>query len=339
MRGVSFLQGTLVCTLLCFCLREMTAVFVLSDLHYRRPALSGIVTPTKPTPEDLRQGHSVSGPIGVIIEGLTLQAGPHGSLWLRVSGTVLGADFVEAASRWLTEFQKRGRGAFYVAIAESSHTVPEAVQWMLQNNFTFHHYMPGQTTTQTKVEGELVYYRWCGDPSNDKVCQYATSVEGMSALLLSPDEREVLLVWEYGTWKSVSGAILAGETMLQAGAREVFEEVGVRLNTSFAPLLVGGFVKPKARDLQINDNFHAVVMKALSRGIEVDGDEIQLAEWFPIHDLLCLDVAGNGTKVYFYSGIAGKDVIGKATLRRIRNYREGRYMELHTGEHGTVDFY
>jgi len=321
-------------------LDEWSVVFLLSDLHYSQPAVRGVVTPAKPTPEEIQQGHGVSGPIAVVTDGLTLQAGPYGSLWLRVTGDVSGADVVDAASNWLIEFQKRSSGAFFVAITETSCAVPDAVKWMLKNKFKFHHYMPGRpSAAPTRGEGELVYYKWCGDPSNDKVPQYATSIEGISVLLVSPDEREVLLVWEYGTWKSVTGAILAGETMLQASAREVFEEVGVRLDTSFAPVLVGGYVKSRARDLQINDNFHAIVLKALNRCIDVDGDEIHLAKWFPMDDLLRLDVGGEGSKVHFSSGIAGKDVIGKSTLRRTRNYREGHYMELHEGEDGIVDFY
>ena len=36
---------------------------------------------------------------------------------------------------------------------------------------------------------------------------YATSIEGVGALVLSPDEKKVLLVWEYGNCKPLSGAV------------------------------------------------------------------------------------------------------------------------------------
>ena len=52
---------------------------------------------------------------------------------------------------------------------------------------------------------------------------------------------QVLLVWEYGNWKPVSGAVDEGESKLEAARREAGEEVGVQLDASFAPVYVGGW--------------------------------------------------------------------------------------------------
>ena len=49
-----------------------------------------------------------------------------------------------------------------------------------------------------------MYYRWNGDAAHDMVPAYSTSIEG-GGLVLSPDESKVLLIWEYGNWKPITG--------------------------------------------------------------------------------------------------------------------------------------
>ena len=54
---------------------------------------------------------------------------------------------------------------------------------------------------------------------------YATSIEGVGALVLSPDpEKKVLLVWEYATGSHSCGAVDQGESILEAAGREAGEE-------------------------------------------------------------------------------------------------------------------
>jgi hypothetical protein len=71
----------------------------------------------------------------------------------------------------------------------------------------------------------------------------ASSIEGVFVFPLSPDEKQVLLVWEYGHWKvrrimqrlqlaltgrqPVSGAGELGESIIATGTREMMEEVRI----------------------------------------------------------------------------------------------------------------
>ena len=131
-----------------------------------------------------------------------------------------------------------------------------------------------------------VYYRWLGDPAHDMVPGYATSIEGVGALVLSPDETKVLLVWEYGSWKHVGGAIDEGESVLTTLARECREEVGIELDAAFAPVSVGGWQISRARDDVVNDNFRAFVVRAASEEVHCDMNEISQAKWFDAKELL-----------------------------------------------------
>lgn len=158
-----------------------------------------------------------------------------------------------------------------------------------------------------------------GESHEDIVPSYATAIEGISALLLSPDEKKVLLIWERGNWKTVTGAVESGErnprlrrtrsllrrprlartaSLRAAGSRsvrgmrsvraacahthpssgaahagessmttlgrEVFEEVGLHVDASFAPQYIGGWHLSKARDHLVNDSFSVYAVRATS---------------------------------------------------------------------------
>ena len=94
--------------------------------------------------------------------------------------------------------------------------------WLVSQNFQYHHYRPpGHDETPTNQadgsladgslayhdEGtaEFVYYCWPGSPESDIVPSYATSIEGATALIFSPDGSKVLLVWERGQWSTPGG--------------------------------------------------------------------------------------------------------------------------------------
>ena len=87
-----------------------------------------------------------------------------------------------------------------------------------------------------------MYYRWNGDAAHDMVPAYSTSIEGVGGLVLSPDESKVLLIWEYGNWKPITGAVDDGESALTACRREMREECGVQMDEAFAPVFVGVFM-------------------------------------------------------------------------------------------------
>ena len=105
----------------------------------------------------------------------------------------------------------------YLVVSEN--VLATVLPLILVLKMKFHHYQDNYYT----------YYWWKVKSIEDKVPEYATAVEGVGALILSPDRTEVLLVWEYGKWKLVTGAVKAGETILDTLFREVKEEVGIDL--------------------------------------------------------------------------------------------------------------
>jgi 8-oxo-dGTP pyrophosphatase MutT (NUDIX family) len=145
---------------------------------------------------------------------------------------------------------------------------------ILQNDFKFHHYL----------NGEYCYYIWNNQEIEDKVPEFATSIEGIAALVLSPDQTEILLVWEYNKWKPITGAVESGHSLLKTLAKEVHEEVSVELDPDFEPRYLGGWNYPAARYHTINDNLFCFAVRALSKNFQVDGVEIKQAQWFPLAD-------------------------------------------------------
>ena len=116
---------------------------------------------------------------------------------------------------------------------------------------------------------------------------YATSIEGVTAVLLSPDEKNILSVWERGSWNTPGGAVDRGENKFIALQREIREEVKVELDPNFKNFqYLGGWQVGKARDDVVNDNFSVFVVKAINEEFGIDGIEIQQAAWIPWKDCL-----------------------------------------------------
>lgn len=107
------------------------------------------------------------------------QKGPYGSWFLRVSATAtakgLSQSIGEACSR-----AKEDLVAVYVGIPEES-MQPGWTEVLRECGLAYHHHL----------NGEFIYYKWCGDPSHDKVPAYSTSIEGAGAIIISPDKRKV----------------------------------------------------------------------------------------------------------------------------------------------------
>ena len=115
--------------------------------------------------------------------------------------------------------------AIYVAVSEPSMQAIDFT-WLTAQGFVFHHYRaPGHgDDAEGGGASEFVYYCWpTGTGSaDDMVPVYATSIEGVSGVLLSgATEEKVLLVWERGSWSTPAGAVNAGESKVDAIAREV----------------------------------------------------------------------------------------------------------------------
>ena len=259
------------------------------ELKYKR-GFRGELGPLRPSVSALQAGSTTSGPV-VSEGGVLLQAGPFNSLWIRI-GCEPGKPLVSAAAldgllteKLQAQAAKKVPGALYVAIDEKS-VDSEHVQCLLKRGFKFYHH-------RTSDEGdEFVYYAWPDRPDfTDKVPVYATSTEGVGAILLSPDEKRVLLVWEYGCWKMPTGSVDQGESFMTALQREVGEEVGCQIDPAFRPVYVCGWQASCAGDMKINNHFGCFGVRAKSEELTIDHNEIAEAKWFDVSELLKRGIA------------------------------------------------
>lgn len=172
-----------------------------------------------------------------------------------------------------------------------------------------------------KYEEEIyTYYLWKDKEKEDKVPASSTSMEGIGALIFSPDQQEVLLVEEWGHWKFVSGNVDPGENIITTLEREIWEEVGLKIENNSC--IVGGWQINKNKG-NINDNFHCFKVTSISFDFKVDGVEIKTAKWFDIDYLLKttskLEEEDNPT---YASIIIGEYKISLMTLIWLRNYHK-----------------
>lgn len=172
------------------------------------------------------------------------------------------------------------KGAIFIDIPERY--LGKLIDTVTNMSFVFHR-------QQDKV---YTYYLWAvknsdGTPKEDKVPTYATATEGVGGLIFSPDHTQVLLVWEYGKWKVVTGSLKAGERLMDTLAREIKEEVGLTINPHRISYL-GGWHDSKADFGLINNNFRIFAVEATSLDFHVDNDEIHDARWFSTYDLYAI---------------------------------------------------
>jgi len=310
----------------------------LDDLKFK-PIHVGQLGPPRPSPAETRDGTTVTGRL-LVRNGAVVQRGPFGSLWLRlgcVGREVPSPEVMLSLLDTLLSAQALAElpGAVYVALPESGIDAPH-IRGLLDGRFSFHHYRKpeeeGDHISRTGG-GEFVYYRWPdGVEQEDRVPAYATAIEGVGALLLSPDEQAILLVWEYGVWKQPTGAVDKGEGKLRAIKREVFEEVGLDLDDSFAPLYLGGYQTCRSRDQQVNDNFSIFAVRVLPGTVCIDGSEIVEARWFRINELLSISSSEGVAKMNAMGGKVpldgdrskARNLISTGVLASVVHYVRGR---------------
>lgn len=214
--------------------------------------------------------------------------------------------------------------AIYVAV--SLHAMQAIdFGYLVEHGFRFHHYReaghgatpkePSLVSTASTVDGgetaspnskrraadkhkssaseltgtsELVYVVEPAESLGMKgmVPSYSTSIEGATALCLSPDGAKVLLVWERGAWSTPGGAVDPGESKVETLSRELREEVGVELDEEAEIQYLGGWSAGRARDNLSNDSFSAFVVRLKSEHQKVDHQEIHEADWFEWRPLL-----------------------------------------------------
>ena len=192
-----------------------------TDLSFKA-RFRGQLGPPRPTAAALAAGATDTGPLSVE-DGVVYQGGAFSSLWIRVGcepdlvsasaldvlvgaalakqctlpkpGAVCHEGLESRISRPQAEHQTsrphptllltrlRLAGQVYVALSETSVDAAH-VRCLLAKGFRFYHHR-----TSPEGDDELVYYAWPDRPDYpDKVPPYATSTEGVGAILLSPDE-------------------------------------------------------------------------------------------------------------------------------------------------------
>lgn len=119
----------------------------------------------------------------------------------------------------IEEEEQKTSTAVFVYVPEM--WLDQYLKTLLERSFKFH---------RTDVKNGstcYAYYRWIGKDA-DRVPDASSSIEGVSAMLLSPDKKMILFVKEHHTrWKLVSGAVNRAETAWDCAEREVKEEVGL----------------------------------------------------------------------------------------------------------------
>lgn len=277
-------------------------------------------------------------------QGIGYQGGAYGSLWLRLGVgdcTTPTAGTLSAAVDMALE-HTAGRAAVYVGIQELS-LDPGTSGLLRQRGFKYHHFRQAPPDGQLFGAGgggwrtgEHVYYRWNGDAAHDMVPAYSTSIEGVGGLVLSPDESKVLLIWEYGNWKPITGAVDEGESSLIACEREMLEEVGITMDTLFSPIFVGGWQMARARDDRVNDNFKAFVIRAVSEAYTLDEAEVSEARWFALSDLEALYAAHDRPSPAAVRFIEqpelpeGRRKVSTSALAWLHTYAQGRGLPVST---------
>ena len=113
---------------------------------------------------------------------------------------------------------------------------------------------------------------------------YSTAYEGVHALVLSPDETQVLLCWEGGArgkWASPGGHFNESESLVEAVIREINEEVGVEIDLSAGVKLLGGHQTARSRDNHVNSVHKLVALRAAS--LEMTIDQVNVMLLHPSH--------------------------------------------------------
>eukprot|EP00746_Dinoflagellata_sp_MGD_P020876 gnl/MRDRNA2_/MRDRNA2_148683_c0_seq1.p1 gnl/MRDRNA2_/MRDRNA2_148683_c0~~gnl/MRDRNA2_/MRDRNA2_148683_c0_seq1.p1 ORF type:complete len:376 (+),score=53.51 gnl/MRDRNA2_/MRDRNA2_148683_c0_seq1:75-1202(+) len=305
---------------------ELDSLDVLKFLKFK-PEYRGQFAPCKPDMKKIPEG-TVNGPVFGWGPAVTLQGGPFNSIWLRIHDGPLQSPVSPVATYWLDKhFQKWHKSlpgaAFYVSVSETSDALPDIVKWCQMHGLRFHHY---HMHSPEQGPSEYVYYKWHGQ-GKDLVPPYTTSDEGVGVLTLSPDEREVLLVWEYGCWKMVTGIVDPGEGTFEAATRECFEETGITVDPAFKPQIVCGVQTIKARDKKVNNSFYAYTLRAKSKDLRLDGVEIKTAKWFPLDALLAIGEKPEGWEVIPNAHVRGEEKpirIHTSVLIGLHNFSSGK---------------
>ena len=228
----------------------------------------GPFAPEQPSEAIIKAGKCAHGPI-LCIGPVVVQRAQFNALWLRIGSAGLPAppagvlrEVVDAA---IAAQSSPKKCAVYIGISNECLAKGEAIDlaFLHSRGFKMHHYRPAGLGEQVLV---------CDLAK--MVPSYATSIEGVTGLVYSPDRTMVLGVWERGGWNTPGGAVDEGEDKYTALTREIREEVGVKLDPSVHPTYLGGWQKGRARDGVVNDNFSVLAVQAADKKFQIDNKEV-----------------------------------------------------------------
>uniref|UniRef100_A0A7S2N0P1 Nudix hydrolase domain-containing protein n=1 Tax=Haptolina brevifila TaxID=156173 RepID=A0A7S2N0P1_9EUKA len=306
---------------------NMIKVQILSELARttwdKKAMFDGMIVPPRPTAAEIEEKATAHGTL-IEDSGVVVQRGPFESIWLRAGVMpntpwhTLWRKLTQYVQVALEEEKKKTRcGAIYVVISLRSMQAIDFA-WLADHGFRFHHFRAanrdmapesangcaplanprrenhgGRNSFKHNEEAylsEFVYYCWphggAGSP-DDMVPPFATSIEGVTGIVFSPDTSKILMVWERKAWSTPGGAVNEGESLFSALRREVYEEVRVDLDPEWEHInYLGGWQDQRARDNFVNDNFAALSMRAVTDEFKADDKEITHAIWVPWQPLL-----------------------------------------------------
>ena len=174
----------------------------------------------------------------------------------------------------IEELEKLSIRNLYIYVDEN--ILKEVIQLLINKKYVFRAY----------VDNTYQYYKWLLPDIEDKVHPYATSTAGASAMILSPDELSILLIFENNNWKFVTGSNNFNELSFDTAKREMFEEVGLVNDADFIPKVIGFWNIAGQNGGNINDMMTCYVFRAMPNcHIKMDEFELIDAKWFKISDL------------------------------------------------------
>jgi 8-oxo-dGTP pyrophosphatase MutT (NUDIX family) len=189
----------------------------------------------------------------------------------------------------LQEWTREGRRGVWLRLS-AAHAAQGYVQVAIQLQFAFH-------SVQAHAS-QLQLTRWLplGVPSTLPVGPH-TSV-GVGAFVISPNQREVLLVKErvgVPFFKLPTGLVDPGEEIDDAARREVLEETSILTDPSYCRMAA---LRSQHGKLNVTGEpsnlFVVVVLRATSTAIRVQESEIQEARWFSFAQFARMTDKANG---------------------------------------------
>ena len=237
---------------------------------------------------------------------------------LKITG---GMNFdIKSLISFMNEFPLDSLKTLYLHVEEK--ILSDLINFIICQKFKFRAY----------VDGTYQYYKWLLEDIEDKVHPYATSTAGASCLILSPDEKSVLMVFENNNWKFVTGSNNYKELSIETAKREMFEEIGLENDPNFIPKVIGFWNINGRFAGNINDMMTCYVLKSTSFFPKIDTFEIEKTKWIKISELS--DIMENKEKIS--DGQLNTLLITKNSenygypyLQWLKNWIDEKFFEIH----------